>query len=86
LNGLPIGCESAANLLSRESIKTFQELADEAFRDLLHKYKRPTDLKVALRESAKGAVSEASRALTHRIVLSGFTPPVGAAITGNELP
>jgi hypothetical protein len=38
-------------------MKTFQELADEAFRDLLHKYKRPTDLKAALRESAKGEVS-----------------------------
>jgi hypothetical protein len=34
-------------LLSRESMKTFQELADEAFRDLLHKYGRPTDLKAA---------------------------------------
>jgi hypothetical protein len=45
------------NLLSRESMKTFQELADEAFRDLLQKYGRPTDLKAALRESAKGAVS-----------------------------
>jgi hypothetical protein len=43
----------ALNLLSRESMKTFQELADEAFRDLLHKYKRPTDLKAALRESAQ---------------------------------
>jgi hypothetical protein len=42
----------ALNLLSRESMKSFQELADEAFRDLLHKYKRPTDLKAALRESA----------------------------------
>src|SRR5262245_9100406 len=31
----------ALNLLSRESRKTFQELADEAFRDLLHKYARP---------------------------------------------
>jgi hypothetical protein len=41
------------NLLSRETIKTFQELADEAFRDLLQKYGRPTDLKAALRESAK---------------------------------
>ena len=39
--------------LSRESMKTFQELADEAFRDLLHKYGRPTDLKAALRESAR---------------------------------
>jgi hypothetical protein len=52
-----IGCESAANLLSRVSIKTFQELADEAFRDLLQKYGRPTDLKAALQESAKGPVS-----------------------------
>ena len=43
----------ALNLLSRESMKSFQELADEAFRDLLHKYGRPTDLKAALRESAQ---------------------------------
>jgi hypothetical protein len=46
----------ALNLLSRESMKTFQELADEAFRDLLNKYKRPTDLKAALRESARPSV------------------------------
>jgi hypothetical protein len=31
----------ALNLLSLETMKTFQELADEAFRDLLHKYARP---------------------------------------------
>jgi hypothetical protein len=31
----------ALNLLSRETMKTFQELAGEAFRDLLDKYKRP---------------------------------------------
>jgi hypothetical protein len=47
----------ALNLLSSESMKSFQELADEAFRDLLHKHGRPTDLKSASRESAKGAVS-----------------------------
>jgi hypothetical protein len=47
----------ALNLLSRESMKSFQELADEAFRDLLHKHGQPTDLKSALRESAKGAAS-----------------------------
>ena len=56
----------ALNLLSRDSIKTFQELADEAFRDLLQKYGRPTDLKAALRESARpsagsGAVSRRRR-------------------------
>jgi len=33
----------ALNLLSRESMKTFQELADVAFRNLLQKYGRPTD-------------------------------------------
>jgi len=43
----------ALNLLSRESMKSFQDLADEAFRDLLHKYRRPIDLKAALRESAR---------------------------------
>jgi hypothetical protein len=32
---------------------TFQELADEAFRDLLKKHGRPTDLKEALRKSAR---------------------------------
>src|SRR5262249_35458971 len=38
----------ALDLLGRDSMKTFQELADEAFRDLLRKYDRPTDLKAAL--------------------------------------
>jgi hypothetical protein len=32
---------------------TFQEIADEAFGDLLKKYNRPTTLKGALRESVK---------------------------------
>ena len=37
----------------------FQELADEAFRDLLQKHGRPTDLKTALRQSAGiGVVAE----------------------------
>jgi len=42
----------ALNLLARERMQDFQELADEAFRDLLHKHGRPTDLKSALRQSA----------------------------------
>jgi hypothetical protein len=52
----------ALNLLSRESKKTFQELADEAFRDLLQKQGRPPDLKAALRESAKASGKPRSRA------------------------
>ena len=41
------------DLFARESMRSIQELADEAFRDLLQKHGRPTDLKVALRQSAK---------------------------------
>jgi len=40
------------NLLGHDQMKEFQELADEAFRDLLKKYGRPVDLKDALRRSA----------------------------------
>jgi predicted transcriptional regulator len=42
----------ALDLLARDSMRDFQELADEAFRDLLRKHGRPTDLKTALRQSA----------------------------------
>jgi hypothetical protein len=52
----------ALNLLSRESMKSFQELVYEAFRNLLHKQGRPTDLKSALRESAKGSGKRRPRA------------------------
>jgi hypothetical protein len=43
---------AALDLLARDRMMTLQELADEAFRDLLRKYKRPTGLKEALRKSA----------------------------------
>lgn len=39
-------------VLARESMKSFQELADEAFADLLKKHGRPASLKEALRRSA----------------------------------
>ena len=39
-------------LLASESMKTFQELADEAFHDLLKKHGRPANLKEDLRRSA----------------------------------
>jgi hypothetical protein len=38
--------------MARDRMATFQELADEAFADLLRKHDRPTDLKSALRKSA----------------------------------
>jgi hypothetical protein len=42
----------ALDLLARDRMQDFQELADEAFRDLLQKHGRPTDLKTPLRWSA----------------------------------
>jgi hypothetical protein len=42
----------ALDLLARDRMQDFQELADEAFRDLLAKHGRPTDLRTALRRSA----------------------------------
>ncbi len=43
----------ALDQLARDSMKSVQELADEAFADLLRKHNRPTDLKDALRKSAR---------------------------------
>jgi hypothetical protein len=44
---------SAVALLARDSMKSFQELADEAFADLLKKHGVPKNLKDALRRSAR---------------------------------
>jgi hypothetical protein len=49
------------DLLGRDQMKDFAELADEAFRDLLKKHGRPVDLKDALRRSA------GARATVHRL-------------------
>lgn len=44
---------NAIDLLARDSMKSVQELADEAFRDLLAKHGRPDDLRDALERSAR---------------------------------
>ena len=43
----------ALDLYARDSMKSFQEIADEAFADFLAKHERPVDLKDALRRSAR---------------------------------
>jgi hypothetical protein len=48
----------AVDLLARDSMTTWQELADEAFRDLLKKHGRPTDLRSALKQSAKQSTAD----------------------------
>ncbi len=45
------------DLLAHDQMKDFQELADEAFRDLLKKHGRPASLKEALRRSAGASAS-----------------------------
>jgi len=48
---------SSLDMLSKDSMNSFQELADEAFRDLLKKHGVPVSLNEALRKSA-GAKAE----------------------------
>ncbi len=43
---------ASVDLLAKDRMQTFQELADEAFRDILKKYGRPASLREALRRSA----------------------------------
>lgn len=43
---------SALRLLARDRMASFQELADEAFRDLLAKHGRAADLRTQLKKSA----------------------------------
>ena len=55
--------------LGRDRMATFQELADEAFADLLKKHGIPVDLKDALRKSArlsKDAAPKKTRARSGR--------------------
>jgi hypothetical protein len=43
----------ALDRLAKDRMSTVQELADEAFRDLLRKHRRPTTLKEMLQESVR---------------------------------
>ena len=43
----------ALHQLSLDSMKSLQELSEEAFRDLLKKHRRPVTLKEALRQSVR---------------------------------
>jgi hypothetical protein len=53
---------NALDLLAKGGMYDFQELADEAFRDLLKKHGRPTDLKDALKRSMRAEGTAAGTA------------------------
>ena len=52
----------ALTLLARDRMQSFQELADEAFADLLRKHGRPASLQQALRRSLGEGGAGAARA------------------------
>jgi hypothetical protein len=52
----------ALHMLARDRMSDLQELADEAFSDLLKKHGRPVTLKEALTASVRGAEPEAAKA------------------------
>ena len=64
---------AAINLLRQERRRSFQQLADEAFRDLLEKHHRPADLKTQLKESA-GIASKARRGKASPIAANDSKP------------
>jgi hypothetical protein len=57
--------------LGRDRMATIQELADEAFADLLRKHGIPVDLKDALRKSASLPKKAAPNAVTQKNARSG---------------
>jgi hypothetical protein len=57
---------NALDLLARDRMQDFQELADEAFADLLRKHGRPVDLKAALRQSVRETAKRSPAPSVHR--------------------
>jgi hypothetical protein len=56
----------ALELLSRDSGKSLQQLANEAFADLLAKHKRPRTLMEALKQSAKRGPANENKPKSNR--------------------
>jgi hypothetical protein len=67
----------ALNVLARDRMMDFQELADEAFGDLLKKHGRSTDLKAVLREKCEKGRS--------RTTLTGLTRQFSPKRVGSPL-
>jgi hypothetical protein len=56
----------AVDLLAKDSMKDFQELADEAFADLLKKHRRPVGVKAALKQSLRESPANDDRTRRRR--------------------
>jgi hypothetical protein len=82
---------NALDLLARDRMQDFQELADEAFTDLLRKHGRPIDLKAALRQSIKdGDITDSIPDFVKRPVLPSvrrgpkYSVPRGTKAAGDR--
>jgi hypothetical protein len=60
--GFDLATWQSLDLLARERMMTFQELADEAFLDVLRKHGRPYDTRDALKRSARLAQANENKA------------------------
>lgn len=70
----------ALDVLAREQMMTFQELADEAFRDVLRKYGRPYDVRDALKKSARAADASKRPASARTRKVPNSKRPTGGGI------
>jgi hypothetical protein len=76
---------AAVDLLARDTMADFQELADEAFRDLLAKHGRPLGLKDQLKRSLRSEVTAEGDGAASGTPSSGQKkPPAGAAKRGRK--
>ena len=76
---------AAINLLAQDTMGDFQELADEAFRDLLAKHGRPVGLKDQLKRSLRsGAKTEADSDASGTPSSGQKKPPARAAKRGRK--
>ena len=57
---------NALDRLAKDRMATIQELADEAFRDLLKKHRRPTTLQEMLQESVRSHPANDQRPLPRK--------------------
>jgi hypothetical protein len=76
---------AAINLLAQDTMGDFQELADEAFRDLLAKHGRPVGLKDQLKRSLRSGVkAEADSGASGAPSSGQKKPPARAAKRGRK--
>ena len=71
---------AALDLLARDRMADFQELADEAFRDLLAKHGRPLGLKEQLKRSLRSDAATGGNSRASGTSSAGRKEPAGRKV------